>query len=66
MSDCTICEHSIFCPTWGRYKCTKHEIWVYNTKKLTPCEFYNEVKNKEEKKCHCETCEERGLVEDDS
>ena len=61
--NCKDCAHSVFCETWGEYKCLKHEIRKYNSADI--CEDYTEDPNKEEKSCHCETCEER-VVDDDA
>lgn len=60
--NCKDCAHSLFCETWGEFKCTKREIRMYNP--INVCEDYIEDPNKEEKSCCCEICEERG-VEDD-
>lgn len=61
--NCKDCAHSIFCETWGEVKCMKHELRKYDPTDI--CEDYTEDLNKEEKSCHCETCEER-IVDDDT
>lgn len=62
IKNCALCEHSRFCPTWGEYKCMKHDIRKYDLSEV--CEDYKEDYKKEEKTCRCETCEERGEVSD--
>lgn len=61
---CKHCKYAIFCPTWGEYKCTKHEIWKTRPDEI--CSEYAELgKNDEEKVCRCKDCEER-IFEDDT
>ena len=61
---CKTCTHSIFCPTWGEYKCV-----LYTRKFITGlvgCKDYAaRGKEFEEKPCQCETCLERSNEEDD-
>lgn len=64
IKSCANCAHSRFCPTWGEYKCMKHEIRKYDPTVI--CEDYQEDLKKEEKPCGCETCVERGEVSDDT
>lgn len=63
---CKTCEHSIFCPTWGDYKC------MHNARKyilhLGPneCKDFKERGNDfEEKPCHCDFCEVVGAYDDE-
>jgi hypothetical protein len=61
---CKTCEHSIFCPTWGEYKCVLHCNKFITG--LVGCDDFKERgKDFEEKPCQCETCSERSNEEDD-
>lgn len=59
--NCKDCAYSIFCETWGEYKCTKREIMVPDPEK--GCSGYKFAADKKDAECHCEECEER--VKDD-
>lgn len=61
MPTCKDCEHSIFCDSWGEWKCTKYSIKVYSV--LTSCPGF-EKRTTKMKPCHCEACLEKG--EDDA
>lgn len=62
MPNCEACEHSIFCPTWGEYKCTKKGIRF--TTSLKNCDDYTELKGtKKVKPCRCEDCLGRNMEE---
>lgn len=59
---CKNCEHAIFCPTWGEYKCVKHSRKFISY--LVGCKDHKpRGKDFEEKPCRCETCE--GRIKDD-
>ena len=63
-SACKNCEHSIFCPTWGEYKCVLHARKFITG--LVGCKDYAaRGKNFKGKPCQCETCLERSNEEDD-
>jgi hypothetical protein len=37
MKICETCEHAIFDPLWGEYKCDEHKIFVPDTEKYSSC-----------------------------
>ena len=53
--DCSTCEHVIFCPTWGDYKCMKRRLRVKNISDGDSCSVYKK-RSSEDKKCQCEDC----------
>lgn len=62
MLKCNTCAYSIFCPTWGEYKCTKKAI-TFTTSLIDKCSDYTAVKNKDEQPCQCEACLKRDSEE---
>lgn len=61
---CKTCAYSIFCPSWGEYKCEmkQHRINVNSTKDT--CDHYKKNTSKnDERKCHCSTCVAEGYVD---
>lgn len=52
------CIYSIFCPTWGDFKCKIRGIRLQSS---IDCEFCSAFKARakleETKKCHCNECE---------
>lgn len=63
-SICKTCEHSIFCPSWGEYKCLLH-AHKFVTGLVRCKDFKERGKDFEEKECHCETCEMVGAYDDE-
>lgn len=54
---CKICEHSIFCPTWGDYKCVLHARRFIS--EMAECgDFMVRGKTFKETKCQCSQCAE--------
>ena len=54
---CPTCVNSIWCDTWGEFKCKKLERRIYGYKKMTECKFYGKRdKFFKERKCQCEDC----------
>ena len=61
--NCTTCSKAIFCESWGEYKCKERKEWIADTDEGVCCGLYS--KGTPSTDCHCETCEERGAIEDD-
>lgn len=61
--NCTTCSKAIFCESWGEYKCKERKIRIHDTNEGAYCGLYS--KGTPSTDCHCETCEERGAIEDD-
>ena len=62
---CASCTQSIYCDTWGEWKCKAKEKRIYNFKTITNCEYYKKRdKNFKEPKCQCENCLENELIYD--
>ena len=59
---CENCARSIFCESWGEYKCTLKHIRVRGNEE---CVEYKSGKGKVKKPCQCKTCLEMRGVEDD-
>ena len=61
---CIVCEKAVYCPTWGQYKCTKFNKWIYDpfsTRRPQCCESLKyPLTALLVNKCHCEDCMERG------
>ena len=57
--NCTTCSKAIFC----EYKCKERKEWIADTDEGACCGLYS--KGTPSTDCHCETCEERGAIEDD-
>lgn len=56
-SICKGCEHAIFCPTWGEYKCMLHTHRFVAG--LMECDdIKTHGKDFEEKPCQCKNCME--------
>jgi hypothetical protein len=52
---CQSCIHSIWCPTWGEWKCKAKLMRIY--KEVTECDSYKKRgKLFKESKCQCEDC----------
>ena len=65
---CASCTQSIYCDTWGEWKCKAKEKRIYNYKTvtITNCEYYKKRdKNFKEPKCQCENCLENELTMED-
>lgn len=57
---CASCSNSIFCRSWGQYKCTEMKVSfsVYGRPLPTKCSNYvKRPKNFTEMKCGCKTCQ---------
>ena len=65
-SSCASCSESIFCPTWGEWKCKVHKRRFYGPNIPTECKAYKKRgKNFVESPCQCEDClKNPELVED--
>ena len=61
--NCTVCSNAIFCESWGEYKCKERKERISDTDEGACCGLYS--KGTPSTDCHCETCEERGAIEDD-
>lgn len=61
---CKECEHAIFCPTMGEYKCVLYQHRVYFPELQRSC-FVKAKTPVLDKKCQCKVCQEKGYVEDD-
>ena len=60
-SKCKSCAYSIFCPSWGEYKCEMKQYRVVDKK--GDCEHYKAKTKNDERKCHCSTCVAEGYAE---
>jgi hypothetical protein len=66
---CNTCNNSIWCDTWGEFKCTAKKRYIYS--EVAECEDYTKMaKNTKQQFCQCEDClkneklaEERGEEE---
>lgn len=61
---CNECEHAIFCPSFGEYKCELYCHRVYFPDMYRVC-FKKSKTPVLEKKCRCEVCVERGYIDDE-
>lgn len=62
---CASCTQSIYCDTWGEWKCKAKEKRIYNYKTVRNCDDYKKRdKNFKEPKCQCENCLENELIYD--
>lgn len=62
---CAKCSNSIFCPTWGEWKCTELQKRIY--KNVTACkDFVKRPKNWKEMPCRCEDCQINENLRDDN
>lgn len=61
IKNCTTCKNAILCPSWGGYKCLEKKKWIHNAN--ASCDIY--IKGTPSGDCHCELCEERGVIESD-
>lgn len=60
---CATCEKSIFCNTWGEWKCKGLELRVYGD--VVQCGTYKKrPKDFKEPKCQCEDCLNNYINED--
>ena len=58
---CETCVYSIWCPTWGEWKCKNRERRIYGT--VTTCHNYSKrPKDFKEPKCQCKNCLENELL----
>lgn len=54
---CSSCSNSIWCDTWGEYRCSVLEKRIYNYKELTKCDNYvKRSKDWKEPRCQCRSC----------
>lgn len=53
-TNCTTCENSTFCESWGEWKCLKKHCRIYGPNRAG-CGFYK-PRTKEMSKCQCGTC----------
>lgn len=60
---CKNCEHAIFCPTMGEYKCLLYEHRVYFPDLARVC-FKKAKTPVLDKKCRCQVCVERGCLDE--
>ena len=60
--ECIKCTNSIFCATWGEYKCKVKKERVYGDISECP-DFKRRDKNFKEPKCQCEDCMSQGTEE---
>lgn len=44
MSNCKICEHSVFDELWGEWKCKKRQTYIYRPEVIDDCEDYKKEK----------------------
>ena len=52
---CVECKHSVYCESWGEYKCLRKSIRIKNPYFPVNCDKFK--KSSEEKKvCRCKTC----------
>lgn len=61
---CMNCEHAIFCPTMGEYKCVLYQHRVYFPQLRRSC-FVKSKTPVQNKKCQCKVCQEKGYIEDE-
>lgn len=54
---CSNCGKSIWCPTWGEWKCTAYKKRVYARKDIVECdEYIKRPANWPEVPCRCKDC----------
>lgn len=54
---CPSCVNSIFCDTWGEWKCLVKERRIYVYAGMTTCKDYKKRgKDFKKRKCQCEDC----------
>ena len=58
MITCKSCEHAIYCPSWGEYRCVKKMKRIMDPVDLD-CETFEKRKPGRVKPCNCNTCMER-------
>lgn len=66
---CASCSSSIWCPTWGEWKCRLHERRIYSAMLLSKqCPDYKRrPKDFKESKCQCKSClENEALLDEES
>lgn len=57
MSKCPKCEHSIFCETWGEYKCFVKGRRIYDFEKIEDCaDFHARGVKVKDPDCQCDDC----------
>ena len=60
---CSTCSNSIWCSTWGEWKCRVFKKRIYNYKDLVSCSNYlKRDKNFKESKCQCKSCLENEML----
>lgn len=47
MENCKNCEHAVFDPLWGEYKCKARETRIYILLDSSECSDYTKKKEKE-------------------
>lgn len=63
---CPTCTSSIFCNTWGQFKCTAKERYITGYKTMTVCGDYKKrPKHWKESPCRCEDCLKNDLLADE-
>lgn len=64
---CMNCEHSIFCESWGEYKCLVKSRRIYEPEnEAIFCDDYKRERRRvgeSESKCQCKTCLSRATEE---
>lgn len=61
---CKDCEYAIFCPSFGEYKCVLYGKIVYFPSLTRSC-FAKSKSDVLARECHCETCMQKGYIEDE-
>lgn len=61
--NCKECKHSIFCETFGEYKCTKYARRIYYPER-TECNDYDKFYGEKKEPCRCRSCLSRVKEED--
>ncbi len=63
---CIDCEHSIYCDTWGEYKCTVKVMRIYEPEnEAIRCKDFKRAPRKDalgdkkKPKCQCKHCQSR-------
>ena len=59
---CKQCEHAIFCPSMGEYKCVLYCHRVYFPEMIRVC-FKKSKIPVLDRKCRCEICVEKGCLD---
>ena len=52
---CVSCANSIFCETWGEWKCKAYDVRICDT--IVECPYYKKrPRDFKESKCQCDDC----------